>query len=113
MINLTSGTLSAQHDDMKMGKGDFTLNMYRWQAKKDSLQKQFRQDASLGKRQADAPIISFNWSIASHLDYYIGYYTGQEGSCIGRFMNIHQYYLDEPIKKAVKCRCGCLLYHTK
>lgn len=75
----------------RMGKDDFTLDMYGW----DQLAEEFaalREEAvAEGKASEDDPVFSYRWFPAAHTDYYVTSPLGVGLLCIGPMEDIHKY----------------------
>lgn len=75
----------------RMGKDDFTLDMYGW----DQLAEEFaalREEAVAdGKASVDDPVFSYRWFPAAHTDYYVTSPLGVRLLCIGPMEDIHKY----------------------
>lgn len=101
-INFLPGTLSDKKYQ-KLGKGDFTLDMYGWRKFKLEFQKVKASDTKYGLMDNNAAIISNKWFPAADLYYYIAFPLHMKLYAFGPMFNIHQFawlnHLNGSLKK--------------
>ena len=78
-------------DPTRLGKNDFTLDMYGWHQFTEKASAIIDADFYDGIMQADAPIISHRWFPAAHLDYYLAKPHGYNFLALGSLEQIHKY----------------------
>jgi 4-amino-4-deoxy-L-arabinose transferase-like glycosyltransferase len=89
-INHYPGTLGKK-DDLLLGDGDFTLDMYGWKDVKKQMGLIFTEDIKKGVMKPNATILSNKWFPASHLDFYIAMPLKMNLLALGDTNDIHQY----------------------
>lgn len=93
VLEIRTGIVPLDHHTEydRMGKDDFTLDMYGW----DQLAEEFaalREEAVAdGKASEDDPVFSYRWFPAAHTDYYVTSPLGVRLLCIGPMEDIHKY----------------------
>ena len=82
------------HDDNtnieKLGKKDFSLDMYGW----DQLKEKFKDEVLSQDKYSSGisdPIISYRWFPAANIDYYLARPLGMQVKAIGGLERIHKY----------------------
>lgn len=70
---------------------DLTLDMYGWKQLGEKTKALFEEDFAEGKMSKEAPIISWRWFPAAHLDYYVAKGNRKEVKAIGSLERIHKY----------------------
>jgi hypothetical protein len=82
----------AGSDPTRIGKNDFTLDMYGWKQAKIKFG-QFLQEAGIvHDDHQKVKIISTKWFPAAHLDFYIAHPLNIDLIALGNLENIHKYY---------------------
>ena len=102
ITNYYPGTLSEQKQDLNMGTGDFTLDMYGWEEAGKRFDSLYRSDVAGKIMPPGCPIVITKWFPAAHIDYYFATKTKQETIGMGEIKNLHQYYWINQYKKALK-----------
>jgi hypothetical protein len=90
LINFMPGTLGKK-DNLILGEGDFTLDMYGWRKFEKAVKRTIQTDLRSGIMRKDAVIISNKWFPASHVDYYVAMPMQKDLLAIGDTNDIHQY----------------------
>lgn len=90
LINFFPGTLGKK-DELKLGEGDFTLDMYGWNDLKNSMDSIYTADVNHGFMKSNASIICNKWFPAAHLDYYVARPLHKNLLVWGDTSDIHQY----------------------
>lgn len=75
----------------KITQKDLTLDMYGWKQLGEKIESLFEFDKAEGEMPKDAPIISWRWFPAAHLDYYIAQPNQKNVLAIGSLERIHKY----------------------
>jgi len=75
----------------KVVSKDLTLDMYGWKQLGEKAHVIFESDIARGMMPENAPIISWRWFPAAHLDYYVGRPIGKNVLAIGSLERIHKY----------------------
>jgi len=70
---------------------DPTLDMYGWRQLNKKIRPVFEQDIAENKMPADAPILSWRWFPAAHLDFYVARKNNKVVKGIGSLERIHKY----------------------
>ena len=91
LINFYPGTVGTK-EKLKMGNGDFTLDMYGWEKISKPLDSIFKSELRLGLVKKDYCLISNKWFPASHIDFYIAKPLQLKMFVLGNLNEIHQYY---------------------
>lgn len=91
-INFYKGSFSPHQDQMHLGKGDPTLDLYGWKETGKVVDSIYRKDAGNGKEKASHTIVITKWFPAAHLDFYVCERTGLSTYGIGEIFDLHQYY---------------------
>jgi len=91
LINFYPGTLGTK-EKLKMGNGDFTLDIYGWEKISKHLDSIFKTDLKMGLVKKDYCLISNKWFPASHIDFYIAKPLHLKLFLLGKLNEIHQYY---------------------
>ena len=84
-------TSSGEKDPEKLGHNDFTLDMYGWQQFSERFLAMYRADIRSGNIGRDAPILSYRWFPAAHLDFYVAYPNHINLLVFGDLERIHKY----------------------
>lgn len=84
-------TLDKHKEFNKMGKDDFSLDMYGWEQLGEKFKTVREQQIEEGNMQLQDPIISYNWFPAAHLDYYVARPININVLAIGSLEKIHKY----------------------
>lgn len=72
-------------------RNDPTLDMYGWKQLSQKVKPLFINDSAEGSMPKNAPIISWRWFPAAHLDLYIAQPNDKEVKAIGSLERIHKY----------------------
>ncbi len=89
-INFYPGTLGKK-DELLLGDGDFTLDMYGWKNVKNELELIFASDLKSEAIKPNSKILSNKWFPASHIDFYIAMPLKVNLLALGDTNDIHQY----------------------
>ena len=76
----------------KLGKNDFTLDMYGWKKSKILFEDFLKRQGTQPKDYENIKIVSNKWYPAAHLDYYIAQPLKIDLIVIGNLNNIHKYF---------------------
>jgi hypothetical protein len=76
----------------KLGKNDFTLDMYGWKKSKILFEDFLTRQGTQPKDYENIKIVSNKWYPAAHLDYYIAQPLKIDLIVIGNLNNIHKYF---------------------
>jgi hypothetical protein len=90
LVNFYPGTLGKKNE-LTLGDGDFTLDMYGWKDLKKSFELIMHKDIQAGKMKANAVLASNKWFPAANIDYYIAMPLKKDLVAIGDTSIIHQY----------------------
>jgi hypothetical protein len=102
IINFYPGTIGKK-DELLLGEGDFTLDMYGWNSIKKDVQLFFDDDIKKGLMKPNASIICNKWFPAAHIDFYIAMPLHKKMIAIGDTNDIHQYvWINKERKKLIK-----------
>ncbi|MFC2107266.1 ArnT family glycosyltransferase [Bacteroidota bacterium] len=74
----------------KLGKNDFTLDMYGWKQLREKFQNEVMEKEEFSSMKSD-PIISYRWFPAANIDYYVAYPLGMQVKAIADLERIHKY----------------------
>lgn len=89
LINNFKGTLGKK-DNIELGRGDFTLDLYGWEKIKPAFHQLVLQDR---KNKFEAThVLATNWFPAAHLDYYVAMPLHMNMYVLGPIEKIHQYH---------------------
>ena len=75
----------------KLAPKDATLDMYGWKKLGKEIRPLFEEDITKGQMSEDAPIISWRWFPAAHLDLYVARPNNKVVKAIGSLERIHKY----------------------
>ncbi len=78
-------------DPTQLGKNDVTLDMYGWRQFEYKFSELADHDLYTHNMPADAPIVTYRWFPAAHLDYYVAQPRGMNLIAIGSLENLHKY----------------------
>jgi hypothetical protein len=102
LVNFYPGTLGKKND-LTLGDGDFTLDLYGWKDLKKSFKKIIEKDIQSGKMKTNTLLISNKWFPAANIDYYIAMPLQKGLLAIGDTSDIHQYaWINNERKKLVQ-----------
>ncbi len=90
MVNFFPGTMGKK-EELKMGEGDFTLDMHGWQDIRPAVNTIIKKEEAEGRIKKNAVIISNKWFTAAHLDYYVAMPLQKSLLGIADTSDIHQY----------------------
>ena len=82
----------AGSDPTRIGKNDFTLDMYGWKQAKVKFGQFLSESGIANKDHQKVKIISAKWFPAAHLDFYIAHPLNIDLIALGNLENIHKYY---------------------
>ncbi len=91
VINHYPGTMGNQ-SKAEMGSGDFTLDMYGWEALRPEFEKIRNEDIRIGRMSANAPVLTNNWFPGGHLYYYVAYPLGMRLLGVGSVNALHKFW---------------------
>ncbi len=77
--------------DERLGKNDFSMDMYGWKQIKENFEPVLKQDIENGTVDKDVILLSNYWFPAAHLDYYVARPLELKLLGIGSLQNIHKY----------------------
>lgn len=89
-VNYFPGTLSAKPAP-QTGKGDITLDMYRWSDLVSSIDSLRQADVRQSQMRADAPLVVNKWFPAGHLLFYVARPLDWKVTGIGTMKELHQF----------------------
>jgi hypothetical protein len=101
ILTLTSGAFFINHGviekrsedfGVRLGKNDFTLDMYGWKQAKEKFAQFLTKEGISENKYPDLAIVSDKWFPAAHLDYYIAYPLNIRLFAFGGIEKIHKYY---------------------
>ena len=75
----------------RMGKDDFTLDMYGWDQLRDGFAAVRDEALAEGLASEDDPVFSWRWYPAANIDYYVTSPLGIRMLCVGPMEDIHKY----------------------
>lgn len=75
----------------KIAPKDVTLDMFGWKQLGEKIAPLFENDRAEGKMPEEAPIISWRWFPAAHLDLYVAKPNNKVVKAIGSLERIHKY----------------------
>lgn len=75
----------------RMGKDDFTLDMYGWDQLRDGFAAVRDEALAEGLASEDDPVFSWRWYPAANIDYYVTSPLGVRMLCVGPMEDIHKY----------------------
>ncbi|GAA5224753.1 ArnT family glycosyltransferase [Membranihabitans marinus] len=84
--------LSSTVDDPRMGRNDFSLDLYGWHQLSDKMDDLIALDQEAGLLDSNVVIYTRNWFPAGQLDYYIGYRKNRTLLVDGNMNEKHHYY---------------------
>ncbi|MBN2236663.1 MAG: glycosyltransferase family 39 protein [Bacteroidales bacterium] len=70
---------------------DPTLDMFGWRQLNKKIAPLFENDSQAGTMTSDAPILSWRWFPAAHIDFYIAQHNQKVVKAIGGLERIHKY----------------------
>ena len=76
----------------KLGRDDFTLDMYGWRKLGIEFEKKREKAINEGVMKADDGIVSHKWFPLANLDYYVARPLNMKAFGLGQIENIHKYY---------------------
>ena len=79
-------------DPTKIGKNDFTLDMYGWKQAKNKFTQFLLREGIKDSDHKKVKIISNKWFPAAHLDFYIAHPLNIDLIVLGNIEDIHKYY---------------------
>ncbi len=79
-------------DPRRLGRFDFTLDMYGWEQRGDIASYHLNQELAQGFRTPDSRIIIFKWFPGAHIERYIANREGMLVYGLGDLDAIHHYY---------------------
>jgi hypothetical protein len=103
LINFMPGTLGKK-DKLRLGEGDFTLDMYGWKNLKTQFEKIMQTDLRSDIMKSNAVIICNKWFPAAHIDYYVAMPLQKDLVAAGDTTDIHQYAWINNERKVLKPR---------
>lgn len=90
-INTGIPNVLPEDEPEKLGKSDFTLDMYGWKQLSEKFSEIRLDDIRHGKMPESAYILAGNWFPAAHLDYYVASPNKMVVKTIGKLENTHKY----------------------
>ncbi|MDD4848158.1 MAG: glycosyltransferase family 39 protein [Bacteroidales bacterium] len=84
-------TLDRHQEYDKMGKDDFSLDMYGWKQLNEEFQKVRQEKIANGKMRVTDPLMANNWFPAANLEYYVARPSKISMLAIGPLEKIHKY----------------------
>ncbi len=101
VINFYKGTMGKK-DALKLGEGDFTLDMYGWKNLNKVFKEVIKNDINKGLINKDYNIVGNKWFPLAHIDYYIAKPLNINLLAIGEITDIHEYYWINSKKKGLR-----------
>ena len=101
VVNFFPGTLGKK-ENLILGDGDFTLDMYGWKNLKTNLKKIIDTDTRSGVMKNNAVIICNKWFPAAHIDLYAAMPLQKDVIALGDTNDIHQYAWINTIRKTLQ-----------
>lgn len=90
VINFYPGTLGDKRPK-RLGKGDFTLDMYGWTALRQEFKTLRTKDLRSGVMTPTAPIITDKWFPGGHILFYVGYPLHIPVVGVGSLYDLHKF----------------------
>jgi len=84
--------------DNQLGSGDISLDMQGWGQVEEGFSAILERDLSEGKINEGPALISYEWSPAAHIDYYVARPNGLDLYAIGPVGDIRKYHWTNPLK---------------
>lgn len=91
-INRGIFDFKTNHNTLRPGQNDFTLDMYGWKQAREKFEKFLVKEGISENDHKNVAIISDNWFPAAHLDHYIAYPLDIKLVALGSIERIHKYY---------------------
>lgn len=76
----------------RVGKQDFSLDMYGWRQLSQKISPIIKQDTLLNRMPVDAPFFSYRWFPAANIDYYVAHPLNRNLYAFGSLDKIHKYF---------------------
>ncbi len=76
----------------RLGEGDPTMDMYGWRQVRAGFAEVAARDRESGRMATDAPLLSYRWFPAAHLDYYVATPLGRRLLAAGTLEAVHKYF---------------------
>ncbi len=78
--------------ETRLGEGDPTMDMYGWRQIRAGFTEVADRDRESGRMAPDAPLLSYRWFPAAHVDYYVATPLGRDLLAAGTLNAVHKYY---------------------
>ncbi len=98
----TIGYLEINFGIIPLKDNDITLDMYGWKKLNDGFGEIVKNDKQNGIMNGNAPIITFRWFPAGHLDYYVARNYGKYVIATGEMKDIRNYYFINKKRNGLK-----------
>ena len=94
VVEMRTGVVPLDHhvEDNRMGRDDFTLDMYGWDQLRDGFAELREEALARGRASEDDPVYSNKWFPAANIDYYVTSPLGVRLLCVGPMEDIHKYW---------------------
>ncbi len=76
----------------RFGEGDPTMDMYGWRQVRAGFAEVAARDQESGHMDPDAPLMSYRWFPAAHLDFYVATPLGRRLLAAGTLNSVHKYF---------------------
>ncbi len=81
-----------EEPETRRGQGDPSMDMFGMDQVHDGVSAILADDVSSGRMSADAPLMSYRWFPAAHLDYYVARPLGRRLLAAGPLDAVHKYW---------------------
>jgi len=96
------GYLEINYGIIPLKDNDITLDMYGWRKLNNGFVEIVKNDKQKGLMNGNAPIITFRWFPAGHLDYYVARNNGKYVIASGEMKDIRNYYFINKKRNGLK-----------
>ncbi len=96
------GFFEINYGIIPLGDNDITLDMYGWKKLNYGFAEIVKVDKQNGIMNGNAPIITFRWFPAGHLDYYVAKNYGKYVIASGEINDIRNYYFINKMRNGLK-----------
>lgn len=81
-----------EEPETRRGEGDPTMDMFGMDQVREGVEPILARDAATGRMSPDAPLMSYRWFPAAHLDYYVATPLGRRLLVAGPLDAVHKYW---------------------
>lgn len=99
---LIFGILQINYGIIKIKDNDVSLDMYGWKKLNEGFSRIDSADKINGIMKGNAPIVTFRWFPAGHLDYYVARNYGKYVIASGKMNDIRNYYFINKKRNGIK-----------